>query len=201
MTFTSLQFTWFISKVYLLFSYCTFQHHPWDSQVALAVKNPLTKAGDPGLIPRSGRSPGGGNGNRSSIFAWRIPWTEEPGWLQSIELQKVGHNCNNLACSIIHLIRIFNWLTTRFLPFKICFSMKKYLWKTLGLLLSEGFLTEIGEISETMGKIYVCDFYLGRKVILLSDFIRWSITRKCLLLRTILFFLCWRKICSKSYFC
>jgi len=26
----------------------------------------------------------------SSILAWRIPWTEEPGGLQSIELQRVG---------------------------------------------------------------------------------------------------------------
>ena len=24
----------------------------------------------------------------SSILSWRIPWTEEPGWLQSMELQK-----------------------------------------------------------------------------------------------------------------
>ena len=29
----------------------------------------------------------------SSILAWKIPWTEEPGWLQSIGLQRVGHNC------------------------------------------------------------------------------------------------------------
>ena len=28
----------------------------------------------------------------SSIFAWKIPWTEEPGRLQSIVLQRVGHN-------------------------------------------------------------------------------------------------------------
>ena len=34
---------------------------------------------------------------RSSILAWRIPWTEEPGRLQSIGSQKVGHNWNNLA--------------------------------------------------------------------------------------------------------
>ena len=27
----------------------------------------------------------------SSILAWRIPWTEEPGGLQSMELQRVGH--------------------------------------------------------------------------------------------------------------
>ena len=28
----------------------------------------------------------------SSILAWRIPWTEEPGWLQSMESQRVGHD-------------------------------------------------------------------------------------------------------------
>ena len=28
----------------------------------------------------------------SSILAWRIPWTEEPSRLQSMELQRVGHN-------------------------------------------------------------------------------------------------------------
>ena len=27
-----------------------------------------------------------------SILAWRIPWTEDSGGLQSIELQRVGHN-------------------------------------------------------------------------------------------------------------
>ena len=26
----------------------------------------------------------------SSILAWRIPWTEEPGWLQSMGLQRLG---------------------------------------------------------------------------------------------------------------
>ena len=28
----------------------------------------------------------------SSILAWKIPWTEEPGRLQSVELRRVGHN-------------------------------------------------------------------------------------------------------------
>ena len=28
----------------------------------------------------------------SSILAWRIPWREEPGRLQSMGLQRVGHN-------------------------------------------------------------------------------------------------------------
>ena len=48
--------------------------------------------GDPGSIPGSGRFPGGGHGNPFSIFAWEIPWTEEPGGLLSIESQRVGHD-------------------------------------------------------------------------------------------------------------
>ena len=28
----------------------------------------------------------------SSILAWKIPWTEDPGWLQSTGSQGVGHN-------------------------------------------------------------------------------------------------------------
>ena len=28
----------------------------------------------------------------SSILTWEIPWTEEPGRLQSMRLQRVGHN-------------------------------------------------------------------------------------------------------------
>ena len=31
-------------------------------------------------------------GTHSSILAWRIPWTEEPGGLQSMELQRVRHD-------------------------------------------------------------------------------------------------------------
>ena len=34
----------------------------------------------------------GGMATHSSILAWRIPWTEEPGGLQSMGLQRVGHD-------------------------------------------------------------------------------------------------------------
>ena len=47
------------------------------------ANNPSANAGDTGLIPGKGRSPGEGNGKHSSIFTWRIPRTEEPGGLQS----------------------------------------------------------------------------------------------------------------------
>ena len=29
----------------------------------------------------------------SSILAWRMPWTKEPGWLQSVRFQRVRHDC------------------------------------------------------------------------------------------------------------
>ena len=48
--------------------------------------------GDPGSIPGLGRSPGEGNGNHSSILAWKLPWSEEPGRLQSMRSQRVGHD-------------------------------------------------------------------------------------------------------------
>ena len=38
----------------------------------------------------------------SSILAWRIPWTEEPGELQSIGSQGVGHDGSSLACACTH---------------------------------------------------------------------------------------------------
>ena len=46
--------------------------------------------GDLGSIPGSGRSPGEGNGNPLQYPAWKIPWTEEPGRLQSVGSQRVG---------------------------------------------------------------------------------------------------------------
>ena len=33
-----------------------------------------------------------GMATHSSILDWRIPWTEEPGWLQSMGSQIAGHN-------------------------------------------------------------------------------------------------------------
>ena len=63
--------------------------------MVLVVKNLPANVGDVrdmGLIPRLGRSPGGGLGNLLHILAWRIPWTEKPGGLQSIGSQRVGYD-------------------------------------------------------------------------------------------------------------
>ena len=51
----------------------------------------------PGFNPWVGVIPGGGHNNLSSILAWRIQWTEEPGRWQSIGSHRVGHDCRNLA--------------------------------------------------------------------------------------------------------
>ena len=55
-------------------------------------KAPTCNERDPGLIPRSGRSSGEGNVTHSSTGAWKFPWTEEPGRLQSLGSQRVKHN-------------------------------------------------------------------------------------------------------------
>ena len=57
------------------------------SLVAQLVKNPPAM-GDLGSIPGLGRSPGKGNGNPLQYSCLRIPWTEEPGRLQSMGSQE-----------------------------------------------------------------------------------------------------------------
>ena len=49
--------------------------------------------GDAGLNPGSGRSSGGGNGSSFWYSCLKkISWIEEPGGLQSLGLQRVGHD-------------------------------------------------------------------------------------------------------------
>ena len=45
-----------------------------------------------------------GMDSHSRLLAWRIPWTEEQDGVQSIGLQRVGHDWSNLACMHIFLI-------------------------------------------------------------------------------------------------
>ena len=78
------------SKLILL-NYYTY----WELPQWLSSKESTCSAGatgDMGSVPASGRSPGGEMATHSSILAWRIPWTEKPGGLQSIGLQRVGRD-------------------------------------------------------------------------------------------------------------
>ena len=54
-------------------------------------------AGNAGSIPGSGRSPKKGMATHSSILAWKIPLTEEPGGLQSIEVCSHGKSWTQLS--------------------------------------------------------------------------------------------------------
>jgi len=62
--------------------------HPGDSD----GKGNACNAGDPGLIPGLGNLLEKGMATHSSILAWKIPWTAEPGGLQSMGLRRVGHD-------------------------------------------------------------------------------------------------------------
>ena len=48
--------------------------------------------GDLGSIPGLGRSPGKEMATHSSTLAWKIPWMEKLGGLQSMGSQRVGHD-------------------------------------------------------------------------------------------------------------
>ena len=57
------------------------------------VKESACNVGDPCLIPESGRSPGGGNGNPLQYSCLDKPMTEElVGYIQSMGSQRVEHD-------------------------------------------------------------------------------------------------------------
>ena len=102
------------------------------SQVVLVVRNLPANAGDIRdvvSVPRSGRCPRGGHGNPLSILAWRVPWTEEPGELQTIELQRVRYDWNDLAYNLHILISKESWM-----------KIKENLFQLLNILNSPRFL-------------------------------------------------------------
>ena len=63
--------------------------------MVLLVKNLTTSVGDAREMdssPGLGRSPRAESGNHSNVLAWKISWTVEPGGLQSMGLERVGHD-------------------------------------------------------------------------------------------------------------
>ena len=87
-------------------------------------KESACNAGDPGLIPGLGRFPWRRKWQPTAVFLPRKYWVEEPGRLQSMELERVRHNwvtslsffSNNSEA----LIKIKTWLQKYFQAF--CFS-------------------------------------------------------------------------------
>ena len=65
------------------------------SQVALEIKNLPANTGNKwaaGSIPGLEDPLEEGRATHSSMLAWKTPWTEEPGGLQPMGLQRVTHN-------------------------------------------------------------------------------------------------------------
>ena len=101
-----------------LFSNPTVQKHQFfGSQLSLIVqlggsdgKVSAYNAGDLGLIPGSGRSPGEGNGSPLQYFCLENPMDKVPGRLQSMGLQRVGHNW---VTSLHFTSHIHIWLLER----------------------------------------------------------------------------------------
>ena len=69
-----------------------FRRKPSGLPKWLSGKEPACQAGDAGSIPDQEDPLEKEKATHSSILAWKIPWTEEPGGLQSKESQRVRHN-------------------------------------------------------------------------------------------------------------
>jgi len=75
---------------------CILISETWGLPMWLSHKESACNAGDRSLIPGSGKSPGAGNGYPLHILAWEIPWTEEPGGLQSVGVTKESDRTEQL---------------------------------------------------------------------------------------------------------
>ena len=83
----------------------------------------------PGSIPGSGRSPGKGKGYPLQYSCLAIPWTQEPGELQSMGLQRVRHNwkTNNNKISYLLLVIRKNKMTGITYHFPLTIKLKYFL--------------------------------------------------------------------------
>ena len=67
----------------------------WASQVTVVVKNPPASAGDvrdAGSVVGQEDPVAEGMATHSSILAWRFPWIEDPGELQTMGSQRLRHD-------------------------------------------------------------------------------------------------------------
>ena len=105
----------------------------WGFPAGSDGKESACNVGDLGSIPGSRRSPGEGNGNPLQILAWEIPWTEEPGGLQSTGSQRVVHHwatsLSSSLCSTYFVLMFYSllekgWLTFFFHTILACFCFK-----------------------------------------------------------------------------
>ena len=111
-------------------------------------------AGDPDSIPGSGRSPGEGNGNPLQYYCLEIPWTEEPGRLQPMGSQGVGHDWatlpyHNSPNMKLPSNNLFTFKEIKFLIFK--FLLKNFSAQMPVLLISKPTKTN----NKTLDQYYI----------------------------------------------
>ena len=95
------------------------------------VKNLPAKAGDAGFSPWVREDPLEQEiATHSSVLAWGIPWTEDPGWLWSIGSQRVRHNW-----TAEHTHTHSNWKFHTFLVVISKYTLFGLLWKQFGSFL------------------------------------------------------------------
>ena len=83
----------------------------WTSLVA---QTSAYNGGNPGSIPESEDLLEKEMATHSSILAWKIPWTEEPGRLQSTGSQRVGHDCaTSLSLSALEVWKLSPPVTSK----------------------------------------------------------------------------------------
>ena len=146
------------------------------SQVVLLVKNLPANAGntrDTSSIPRLGGSQKRAEAH-SSIFAWRIPCTEEPGGLQSIALQRVRHNWSDSACTHTSIWLLPNVFWSAGAQASTYWSIYHFIiiYFSLNYPLSHAYNTIIEFYFVTMSTDYVlCEFISGWEKVFYKIFI------------------------------
>ena len=131
-----------ISKVLQWESFSGLLGLKWASQVGIVVKNLPANARhikDMSSIPGLGYSLEAGMATHSSNLAWRIPWTEESGGLQSIGLQRLRHDWSDLVRMQTRSSKIWPYLP-KILPSRLKTCSLRQRWNTVWYLTENSML-------------------------------------------------------------
>ena len=139
----------------------------WASLVAQMIKNPLAMW-EPWIWSLDWENPlEKGMATHSSTLAWRIPWTEEPGWLQSMGSQRVGHDWVTFTHSAFFMVQLSHpYMTTgktKALTIQIFVSkVMSLLFNTLsGFLIA--FLSRSKSLLISLSAVTICSDFRGQE--------------------------------------
>ena len=128
----------------------------------------------------------------SSILAWEIPWTEEPGGLQSRGSQRVGHDWSNLAQSASQWEEPELQISTLLLRDRVTFTRSECphlsVWDVVG---ARGHTSNLPGSKERASKYTASKYNLLKPMLLTNSC--WS----CLLIQLIILIVYW--ICVKPW--